>query len=120
GTAARSPRRGRPSRRWAGGRCVRAGWSPCEWVQRGRGLLRAARTEDRHRALQPKENPQKYPDGTDQGDSARGREELHTVPKRLSQYIVPIGIVLIIIMMVVPVPSFFLDTLIAANITLAL
>ncbi|MGI5236643.1 flagellar biosynthesis protein FlhA [Dactylosporangium sp. CA-139066] len=42
------------------------------------------------------------------------------MPKRLSQYIVPIGIVLIILMMVVPLPSFILDTLIAANITLAL
>jgi flagellar biosynthesis protein FlhA len=42
------------------------------------------------------------------------------VPKRLSQYIVPIGIVLIILMMVVPLPAFVLDTLIAANITLAL
>ena len=42
------------------------------------------------------------------------------MPKRLSQYLVPIGIVLIILMMVVPLPSYILDTLIAANITLAL
>jgi flagellar biosynthesis protein FlhA len=42
------------------------------------------------------------------------------VPKRLSQYVVPIGIVLIILMMVVPLPSFILDVLLAANITLAL
>ncbi|WP_432830424.1 flagellar biosynthesis protein FlhA [Dactylosporangium sp. CA-092794] len=40
--------------------------------------------------------------------------------KRLSQYVVPIGIVLIILMMVVPLPSFVLDALIATNITLAL
>ncbi|GAA2630583.1 flagellar biosynthesis protein FlhA [Dactylosporangium fulvum] len=42
------------------------------------------------------------------------------MPKRLTQYIVPIGIVLIILMMVVPLPAVILDTLIAANITLAL
>ncbi|GGM27333.1 flagellar biosynthesis protein FlhA [Dactylosporangium sucinum] len=42
------------------------------------------------------------------------------MPKRLSQYIVPVGIVLIILMMVVPLPAVVLDTLIAANITLAL
>jgi flagellar biosynthesis protein FlhA len=42
------------------------------------------------------------------------------VPKRLSQFVVPIGIVLIIVMMVVPLPAMLLDTLIAANITLAL
>ncbi|MFI5911184.1 flagellar biosynthesis protein FlhA [Dactylosporangium sp. NPDC051541] len=42
------------------------------------------------------------------------------MPKRLSQYVVPIGIVLIILMMVVPLPAFVLDALIAANITLAL
>ncbi|WP_433051000.1 flagellar biosynthesis protein FlhA [Dactylosporangium sp. CS-033363] len=42
------------------------------------------------------------------------------MPKRLSQYVVPIGIVLIILMMVVPLPAFILDALIAANITLAL
>ncbi|WP_238016266.1 flagellar biosynthesis protein FlhA [Dactylosporangium sp. AC04546] len=42
------------------------------------------------------------------------------MPKRLSQYVVPVGIVLIILMMVVPLPAVVLDTLIAANITLAL
>jgi flagellar biosynthesis protein FlhA len=42
------------------------------------------------------------------------------VAKRLSQFVVPIGIVMIILMMVVPLPAFLLDTLIAANITLAL
>jgi flagellar biosynthesis protein FlhA len=42
------------------------------------------------------------------------------VPKHISQYIVPVGIVLIVVMMVVPMPSLLLDLLIAANITLAL
>ncbi|MBT8224174.1 MAG: flagellar biosynthesis protein FlhA [Dactylosporangium sp.] len=40
--------------------------------------------------------------------------------RRLSQYVVPLGIVMIIIMMVVPLPSMLLDLLIAANITAAL
>jgi flagellar biosynthesis protein FlhA len=42
------------------------------------------------------------------------------VPKRLSQFAVPVGIVMIIVMMVVPLPSMLLDVLIAANITFAL
>ena len=41
-------------------------------------------------------------------------------PRRLSQLVVPIGIVLIIVMMVVPMPSLLLDLLIAGNITFAL
>ena len=41
-------------------------------------------------------------------------------PKRLSQLAVPIGVVAIILMMVVPVPSALLDFLIAINITGAL
>ncbi len=41
-------------------------------------------------------------------------------PRRLSQLVVPIGIVMIIVMMVVPMPSFLLDLLIAGNITAAL
>src|SRR5689334_21775300 len=41
-------------------------------------------------------------------------------PRRLSQLVVPIGIVMIIVMMVVPMPSLLLDLLIAANITAAL
>jgi flagellar biosynthesis protein FlhA len=40
--------------------------------------------------------------------------------RRLSQFVVPIGVVLIIVMMVVPLPTFLLDVLIAANITAAL
>ncbi|MGB7979745.1 MAG: flagellar biosynthesis protein FlhA [Candidatus Nanopelagicales bacterium] len=40
--------------------------------------------------------------------------------KRLSQLAVPIGIVMIIVMLVVPMPAFVLDLLIAANITTAL
>ncbi|MDQ2837582.1 MAG: flagellar biosynthesis protein FlhA [Actinomycetota bacterium] len=41
-------------------------------------------------------------------------------PKRLSQLAVPVGVVAIILMMVVPVPSMVLDFLIAINITGAL
>jgi flagellar biosynthesis protein FlhA len=41
-------------------------------------------------------------------------------PRRLSQLVVPIGIVMIIVMMVVPIPSIILDLLIAGNITAAL
>ena len=41
-------------------------------------------------------------------------------PRRLSQLVIPIGIVMIIVMMVVPLPSLLLDLLIAANITAAL
>jgi flagellar biosynthesis protein FlhA len=40
--------------------------------------------------------------------------------KRLTQLVVPVGIVMIIVMMVVPLPSVVLDLLIAANITAAL
>ena len=40
--------------------------------------------------------------------------------KRLSQFVVPVGVVLIIVMMVVPLPTFLLDLLIALNITGAL
>jgi flagellar biosynthesis protein FlhA len=40
--------------------------------------------------------------------------------KRLSQLVVPIGVIMIIVMMVVPLPTFLLDLLIAANITGAL
>ncbi|WP_344169157.1 flagellar biosynthesis protein FlhA [Pilimelia columellifera] len=40
--------------------------------------------------------------------------------KRLSQYVVPVGVIMIIVMMVVPLPSFLLDILIALNITGAL
>ncbi|MBN1173654.1 MAG: flagellar biosynthesis protein FlhA [Micromonosporaceae bacterium] len=40
--------------------------------------------------------------------------------RQLSQYVVPMGIVLIILMMVVPLPAMLLDLLIAANITIAL
>jgi flagellar biosynthesis protein FlhA len=42
------------------------------------------------------------------------------VKGRITQFIVPVGIVLIVIMMVVPVPSVLLDMMIATNITLAL
>ncbi|MCW2503379.1 MAG: flhA [Actinomycetia bacterium] len=42
------------------------------------------------------------------------------VGKRLSQFAVPVGVVMIIVMMVVPLPSFLLDLLIALNITFAL
>jgi flagellar biosynthesis protein FlhA len=42
------------------------------------------------------------------------------VGKRLSQYVVPIGVVMIIVMMVVPLPTFLLDMLLAVNITAAL
>jgi flagellar biosynthesis protein FlhA len=41
-------------------------------------------------------------------------------PKKLSQFAVPVGVVAIILMMVVPVPSAVLDFLIALNITTAL
>jgi flagellar biosynthesis protein FlhA len=41
-------------------------------------------------------------------------------PRRISQLAVPIGIVMIIVMMVVPMPSMLLDLLIAGNITAAL
>ncbi|GAB3861370.1 hypothetical protein GCM10027610_103770 [Dactylosporangium cerinum] len=81
--------------------------------------MRAARPNDRHGALQPKENPQNYPFDTDQGIASHQKDG-ESVPKHLSQYVVPIGIVMIILMMVVPLPAFLLDTLIAANITLAL
>jgi flagellar biosynthesis protein FlhA len=40
--------------------------------------------------------------------------------KRLSQLVVPLGVIMIIVMMVVPLPTFLLDLLIAANITAAL
>jgi flagellar biosynthesis protein FlhA len=40
--------------------------------------------------------------------------------KRLSQLVVPVGVIMIIVMMVVPLPTFLLDLLIAANITGAL
>ncbi|MEN3357142.1 MAG: flagellar biosynthesis protein FlhA [Mycobacteriales bacterium] len=40
--------------------------------------------------------------------------------KRLSQLVVPLGVIMIIVMMVVPLPTFLLDLLIAANITGAL
>ncbi|MEN3309549.1 MAG: flagellar biosynthesis protein FlhA [Micromonosporaceae bacterium] len=40
--------------------------------------------------------------------------------KRLTQLVVPVGIVMIIVMMVVPMPSILLDLLLAANITAAL
>jgi flagellar biosynthesis protein FlhA len=42
------------------------------------------------------------------------------VPKRIAQFVVPVGIVMIVVMMVVPLPSLLLDMLIASNITLAL
>jgi flagellar biosynthesis protein FlhA len=41
-------------------------------------------------------------------------------PKRLSQLVVPVGVVMIILMLVVPLPSVLIDLLIAANITVAL
>jgi flagellar biosynthesis protein FlhA len=41
-------------------------------------------------------------------------------PRRLSQYVVPVGVIMIILMMVVPLPSIVLDMLIALNITGAL
>jgi flagellar biosynthesis protein FlhA len=40
--------------------------------------------------------------------------------KRLSQFVVPVGVVLIIVMMVVPLPTMLLDMLIALNITASL
>jgi flagellar biosynthesis protein FlhA len=40
--------------------------------------------------------------------------------RRLSQLVVPVGVILIIVMMVVPLPSLLLDLLIAVNITAAL
>ena len=40
--------------------------------------------------------------------------------RRPSQYVVPLGIVMIIIMMVVPLPALLIDVMIAANITVAL
>ncbi|GII05680.1 flagellar biosynthesis protein FlhA [Planobispora takensis] len=42
------------------------------------------------------------------------------MPKGLSQLAVPIGVVMIVVMMVIPVPTIVLDMLIAANITIAL
>ncbi|GAA3448023.1 flagellar biosynthesis protein FlhA [Planomonospora venezuelensis] len=42
------------------------------------------------------------------------------MPKGLSQLAVPIGVVLIVVMMVIPLPTVLLDMLIAANITIAL
>jgi flagellar biosynthesis protein FlhA len=42
------------------------------------------------------------------------------VSKRLTQYIVPVGIVLIVVMMIIPMPKVLLDFFIATNITLAL
>ncbi|GIH81481.1 flagellar biosynthesis protein FlhA [Planobispora longispora] len=42
------------------------------------------------------------------------------MPKGLSQLAVPIGVVMIVVMMVVPMPTVLLDMLIAANITIAL
>ncbi|HVQ95334.1 MAG TPA: flagellar biosynthesis protein FlhA [Mycobacteriales bacterium] len=42
------------------------------------------------------------------------------IGKRLSQLVVPLGVIMIIVMMVVPLPTFLLDLLIAANITAAL
>jgi flagellar biosynthesis protein FlhA len=47
-------------------------------------------------------------------------EEGAVNPKRLSQLAVPVGVVVIIMMMVVPVPAAILDFLIALNITTAL
>jgi flagellar biosynthesis protein FlhA len=41
-------------------------------------------------------------------------------PRRLSQYVVPVGVISIIVMMVVPLPTILLDLLIATNITGAL
>jgi flagellar biosynthesis protein FlhA len=41
-------------------------------------------------------------------------------PKRLSQFVVPVSVVMIILMMVVPLPAILIDVLIAANITVAL
>lgn len=40
--------------------------------------------------------------------------------QRLSQYVVPVGVIMIIVMMVVPLPTVLLDLLIALNITAAL
>jgi flagellar biosynthesis protein FlhA len=40
--------------------------------------------------------------------------------RQLSQYVVPLGVVMIILMMVVPLPTFLIDLMIAANITAAL
>jgi flagellar biosynthesis protein FlhA len=40
--------------------------------------------------------------------------------RRLSQFVVPLGVVMIIVMMVVPLPSLLIDLLIAVNITAAL
>jgi flagellar biosynthesis protein FlhA len=40
--------------------------------------------------------------------------------RRLSQYVVPLGVVVIIVMMVVPLPALLIDMMIAANITAAL
>jgi flagellar biosynthesis protein FlhA len=39
---------------------------------------------------------------------------------RVSQFVVPLGVVLVIVMMVVPLPSFLIDMLLALNITVAL
>jgi flagellar biosynthesis protein FlhA len=38
-------------------------------------------------------------------------------PRRVSQFVVPVGVIMIVFMMVVPLPSFLLDLLIAVNIT---
>jgi len=38
-------------------------------------------------------------------------------PRRLSQFLVPVGVIMIVFMMVVPLPSLLLDLLIAVNIT---
>jgi flagellar biosynthesis protein FlhA len=40
--------------------------------------------------------------------------------RRLSQFVVPVGVVMIIVMMVVPLPTFLIDLFIALNITAAL
>ncbi|MBG0818637.1 flagellar biosynthesis protein FlhA [Planomonospora sp. ID82291] len=42
------------------------------------------------------------------------------LPRGISQMAVPIGVVLIVVMMVIPLPTVLLDLLIAANITIAL
>ena len=44
-------------------------------------------------------------------------ERQSTCPKRLTQLGVPVGIVLIVVMLVVPLPAVVLDLLIALNIT---
>jgi flagellar biosynthesis protein FlhA len=62
-------------------------------------------------------------DGTGTGmdqPATRSTGRVPLNPRRLSQLVVPIGIVMIIVMMVVPMPSLLLDLLIAMNITAAL